>query len=236
MRALGPIPRRRRACVAAPSAKPRPLSPISARTWVSSIATKRRMRASARREPYLTAFVKSSLTSSRTAKRRSRVAVQSLEPIDEPARLADRLLACRQVQLQLSPVESGGHSRRLTPRRRICTGVESAACRRASGGWPRTRFASGLSTSASGTAAAPGRGARECSSLVCECGDEDCTAPITLMPAEYESVRADETQFASSPATSAPRWRTSCRSRAAGSSCASAARPGRSRPRAIPAS
>jgi hypothetical protein len=33
-------------------------------------------------------------------------------------------------------------------------------------------------------------------SLVCECGDEDCTLPITLTPAEYESVRADETQFA----------------------------------------
>jgi hypothetical protein len=33
-------------------------------------------------------------------------------------------------------------------------------------------------------------------SLVCECGDEDCTMPITLTPAEYESVRAEETQFA----------------------------------------
>ena len=32
--------------------------------------------------------------------------------------------------------------------------------------------------------------------LVCECGDEDCTMPITLTPAEYESVRAEETQFA----------------------------------------
>ena len=57
--------------LAAPSAKPRPLSPISARTRVSSIATRSRTRASARREPYLTAFVKSSLTSSRTAKRTS---------------------------------------------------------------------------------------------------------------------------------------------------------------------
>jgi hypothetical protein len=36
--------------------------------------------------------------------------------------------------------------------------------------------------------------------LVCECGDEDCTKPITLTPAEYESVRADETQFAVVPA------------------------------------
>lgn len=33
-------------------------------------------------------------------------------------------------------------------------------------------------------------------SLVCECGDEDCTMPITLTPPEYESVRAEETQFA----------------------------------------
>jgi hypothetical protein len=32
-------------------------------------------------------------------------------------------------------------------------------------------------------------------SLVCECGDEDCTRPIELRPDEYESVRADETQF-----------------------------------------
>lgn len=32
-------------------------------------------------------------------------------------------------------------------------------------------------------------------SVVCECGDEDCTRPIELTPGEYESVRADETQF-----------------------------------------
>lgn len=32
--------------------------------------------------------------------------------------------------------------------------------------------------------------------LVCECGDEDCTAPITLTPAEYEAVRAEPTDFA----------------------------------------
>jgi len=35
--------------------------------------------------------------------------------------------------------------------------------------------------------------------LVCECGDEDCTLPIQLTPGEYESVRADETQFAVAP-------------------------------------
>lgn len=36
-------------------------------------------------------------------------------------------------------------------------------------------------------------------SIVCECGDEDCTMPIELTPAEYESVRAEETQFALVP-------------------------------------
>jgi len=32
-------------------------------------------------------------------------------------------------------------------------------------------------------------------SLVCECGDEDCTAEIRLSVQEYEAVRAVETQF-----------------------------------------
>ena len=32
-------------------------------------------------------------------------------------------------------------------------------------------------------------------SLVCECGNEDCTAAIELNVWEYESVRAVETQF-----------------------------------------
>jgi hypothetical protein len=32
-------------------------------------------------------------------------------------------------------------------------------------------------------------------SLVCECGDEDCTAAIELSGREYEAVRAVETQF-----------------------------------------
>jgi hypothetical protein len=32
-------------------------------------------------------------------------------------------------------------------------------------------------------------------SLVCECGDEDCTVGIELSVAEYEAVRAVETQF-----------------------------------------
>jgi hypothetical protein len=31
--------------------------------------------------------------------------------------------------------------------------------------------------------------------LVCECGDEDCTAGIRLSVREYETVRAVETQF-----------------------------------------
>ena len=32
-------------------------------------------------------------------------------------------------------------------------------------------------------------------SLVCECGNEDCTAGIELSVPEYEAVRAVETQF-----------------------------------------
>jgi hypothetical protein len=32
-------------------------------------------------------------------------------------------------------------------------------------------------------------------SVVCECGDEDCTAGIQLSVQEYEAVRAVETQF-----------------------------------------
>jgi hypothetical protein len=32
-------------------------------------------------------------------------------------------------------------------------------------------------------------------SVVCECGDENCTAAIELSAAEYEAVRAVETQF-----------------------------------------
>jgi hypothetical protein len=32
-------------------------------------------------------------------------------------------------------------------------------------------------------------------SLVCECGDEDCTAAIELSVRRYEAVRAVETQF-----------------------------------------
>ena len=32
-------------------------------------------------------------------------------------------------------------------------------------------------------------------SLVCECGDEDCTTAIELNAREYEAVRAVETQF-----------------------------------------
>jgi hypothetical protein len=40
--------------------------------------------------------------------------------------------------------------------------------------------------------------------LVCECGDEDCTKPIQLTPGEYESVRAEETQFAVVPGHARP--------------------------------
>ena len=37
--------------------------------------------------------------------------------------------------------------------------------------------------------------ARGSCTLVCECGDEDCTIAIELSVGEYEAVRAVETQF-----------------------------------------
>jgi hypothetical protein len=32
--------------------------------------------------------------------------------------------------------------------------------------------------------------------FLCECGDDDCTAPISMTLAEYEEVRSDSTHFA----------------------------------------
>ncbi len=34
------------------------------------------------------------------------------------------------------------------------------------------------------------------SDFLCECGDDDCTTPIRLTPAEYEEVRSNPTHFA----------------------------------------
>jgi hypothetical protein len=34
------------------------------------------------------------------------------------------------------------------------------------------------------------------SDFLCECGDDDCTKPISLTLAEYEEVRTDPTHFA----------------------------------------
>jgi hypothetical protein len=34
------------------------------------------------------------------------------------------------------------------------------------------------------------------SDFLCECGDDDCTSPISLTLAEYEEVRSDPTHFA----------------------------------------
>ena len=39
-------------------------------------------------------------------------------------------------------------------------------------------------------------GADEPSDFLCECGDENCTAPVRLTLAEYEDVRSDPTHFA----------------------------------------
>jgi hypothetical protein len=33
------------------------------------------------------------------------------------------------------------------------------------------------------------------SDFLCECGDDDCTAPVSLTIAEYEQVRSDPTHF-----------------------------------------
>ena len=41
-------------------------------------------------------------------------------------------------------------------------------------------------------------------SLVCECGDENCTLAIALTPRDYEAVRAIETQFAVVPSHARP--------------------------------
>ena len=34
------------------------------------------------------------------------------------------------------------------------------------------------------------------SDFLCECGDDDCTAPISMTIAEYEEVRSEPTHFA----------------------------------------
>jgi hypothetical protein len=35
--------------------------------------------------------------------------------------------------------------------------------------------------------------------FICECGDEDCTKPVTLSVAEYEQARRDPTHFIIAP-------------------------------------
>ena len=70
--------------------------------------------------------------------------------------------------------------------------------------WPRTRFASALSTSVSGRAAAPGRDAKGCSTSSASAATRTARLPIQLTPGEYESVRADETQFAIVPGHARP--------------------------------
>jgi hypothetical protein len=42
-------------------------------------------------------------------------------------------------------------------------------------------------------------GGGELSDFLCECGDEDCTTPITMTLEEYEAVRSVPTQFAIAP-------------------------------------
>jgi hypothetical protein len=38
-------------------------------------------------------------------------------------------------------------------------------------------------------------GADEPSDFLCECGDENCTAPVSLTVAEYEAIRSNPTHF-----------------------------------------
>lgn len=42
-------------------------------------------------------------------------------------------------------------------------------------------------------------GVRDEADFICECGDEDCTEPVSLTLAEYEDVRRDGTHFATVP-------------------------------------
>jgi hypothetical protein len=39
-------------------------------------------------------------------------------------------------------------------------------------------------------------GAESYSDFLCECGDDDCTAPVSMTIAEYEEVRSEPTHFA----------------------------------------
>jgi hypothetical protein len=42
-------------------------------------------------------------------------------------------------------------------------------------------------------------GAKEPADFLCECGDEDCTAPVTLTLAKYEQLRSNPTHFVITP-------------------------------------
>ena len=42
-------------------------------------------------------------------------------------------------------------------------------------------------------------GSADVSDFLCECGDDDCTKPISLSLQEYEAVRSVPTQFAIAP-------------------------------------
>jgi hypothetical protein len=46
--------------------------------------------------------------------------------------------------------------------------------------------------------------ARAESDFLCECGDADCTEPVSLTLVEYEEVRSDPTHFAILPGHSDP--------------------------------
>ena len=120
--------------------------------------------------------------------------IEPVEPVDRGARLRYRSVGPRQKELQLSPIESSGHSGGLPRsghlyRRR----VESVDTRVRQVAENEVRFRA-LNERLRARAGAWDGSEGELN-LVCECGDEDCLTAIALSAREYEAVRAVETQF-----------------------------------------
>ena len=122
------------------------------------------------------------------------IGLEPLESVDRRARLRYRPVDPRQIELQLSPVESSGHCGGL-PRsshlyRRRVESVD-ARVRQVAENEVRFRALNERLQARAGT----WEGSEGELNLVCECGDEDCVTAIALNAREYEAVRAVETQF-----------------------------------------
>jgi hypothetical protein len=129
--------------------------------------------------------------------------VERLQPVDGRARLTDRALRGRQVELEPPIVDSGRHAAvipigQLLYRRRV--DAVDARKRQLAENEVRFRALNERLRNASGTWN-PGEGALE---LVCECGDENCASAIQLTPRDYEAVRSDEAQFMVRPGHERP--------------------------------